>query len=103
MVRLVIIRIRFWSLLLAFLLVVVSRLFFLLFFFLIFFIRVIVTETFPLVLWLQFRRIVVNIEEVEVTSFVMSELVGLSFDPGWSFQPIVVQELVTQDVCTGLV
>jgi hypothetical protein len=52
-------------------------------------------------LWLKFLSIIWDEEEIEVTLLVVSQLVGLSFDPRLGLQMVVVQELVAQDVWSG--
>jgi hypothetical protein len=48
-------------------------------------------------LWLKFLSIIWDEEEIEVTLLVVSQLVGLSFDPRLGLQMVVVQELVAQE------
>jgi hypothetical protein len=53
--------------------------------------------------WLQLFGVIIDVEEVKVTLFVMSEFVGLGLHPSFSFEVIVVQELVAEDVRFPLV
>jgi hypothetical protein len=85
------------------LIVVISRLLLIVFFLSLFFIFVfrlgfiVLVRISPLMLRLKFLWIIRDKEEVEVTLLVVSQLVGLSFDPRLGLEMIVVQELVAQD------